>query len=218
MSASFLQKLGIGRSAKVSNGVEQALLGSILGSAKMAQVEPPRTLTSAMGRRYAGGCQVIASGIAPVAAIPTTTATLALYNGESDGGASLVIERIGYGLGSGTAAAGATLFLCVTKIPLATVPTMESNYALQSLSNGNRRSKAIWKAGATVSTDAWFAAMSSFQLAAANVGQGGDYYIGEGEIIIPPRHALGIAILSGSGTSPLYSVGAVWSELDLDLE
>lgn len=218
MSANFLTKLMTGRSPKVANNNEQALLGSILGSLKTAMVEPPRTLTSAMGRRFAGGCQVIASGIAPVTAIPTTTATLALYNGESDGGASLVIERIGYGLGSGTAAAGATLFLCVTNIKLATVPTMEANYAIQSLSNGGRRSKAIWKAGATVATSAWFAAVSSFQLAAANVGQGGDYYIADGEIIIPPQHALGIAILSAAGTTPLYSVGAVWSELDLDLE
>lgn len=218
MSATFLQKLGIGRSAKVSNGVEQAVLGSIIGSAKMAQVEPPRTLTSAMGRRFSGGCQVIASGIAPVVAIPTTTATLALFNGEDDGGASLVIERVGFALGSGTPAAGATLLLCVTNIKLATVPTMESNYAVQSLSAGGRRSKALWKAGATVATSAWFHAASSPQLAAANIGQGGDQYIGDGEIVIPPGFALGIAIWSGAGTTPLYTVSAVWSELDLDRE
>ena len=218
MAASFLSYLRIDRSVKSSNNTEVPAVGSVLGSLKTAQVEPPRTLTSAMGRRFYGGTQVIANGIAPVSAIPTTTATLALFNGEYDGGASLVVERVGFCLGSGTAAAGATLFVCVTSTKVATVPTMASNYAVQSMSDGSRASRAILGTAVTVATSGWFAAASSFQLAAANVGQGGDFYIADGEIVVPPGYAMGLAILSGAGTSPLYSVSCVWSELDLDLE
>jgi hypothetical protein len=36
--------------------------------------------------------------------------------------------------------------------------------------------------------------------------------------MVPPGHALGIAILSGTGTAPLYSVYARWRELDVDAE
>ena len=95
---------------------------------------------------------------------------------------------------------------------------MASNYALQSMSDGSRSTRAILGTAVTVATGGWFAAASSFQLAAANVGQGGDCYIGDGEIIVPPGYAMGIAILSGTGTSPLYTVSTVHSELDLDLE
>lgn len=217
MSASFLQKLGIGRSAKVSNGVEQALLGSLIGSAKVAAFEPDRALVSAAGRRYYGGCQVIASGIAPVAAIPTTTATLFLWNGESAGGATYFIEEINHALGSGTAAAGAALMVCVTNLAQ-TAPTAASNYATQNASNSTRRSRAVWGAGITVATGGWKIARSSFQLAAANVGQGDNPYQPNGALAIPPGYGLGIAILSGTGTTPLYSVSVQWCELDADLE
>jgi len=217
MSASFLQKLGVGRSAKVSNGVEQALLGSVVGSLKTAAFEPDRALVSAAGRRYYGGCQVIASGIAPVSAIPTTTATLFLWNGEAAGGATYFIEEINYALGSGTAAAGAALMVCVTNIAQ-TAPSAASNYATQSCSDGSRASRAVWGTAITVATSAWKIARSSFQLAAANVGQGDNPYQPNGALAIPPGYGLGIAILSGTDTSPLYSVSVQWAELDVDLE
>ncbi len=218
MSANFLVNGTVGRSSPASENNQQSLLLSILGSLKTAQYEPPRALLSAAGRRYYGGCQVIASGIAPVTAIPTTAATLALFNGEADGGASYVVERVGFWLGSGTPTAGATLLLCVTSAKVATVPTMASNYALQSMSDGSRASRAVLATAVTVATGGWFAAVSNQQLAAATPGQGGDYYIGEGEIVIPPGYAMGIAIMSGTGTTPLYAVSTVHSEINLDLE
>lgn len=216
MSASFLQRLLVGRAAPSANNTEQALRGTFNGSLAVGQYEPPKAELSAAGRRFAGGCQVIASGIAPVTAVPTTTATLALFNGEADGGANLIVERVGFCLGSGTPTAGATLFLCVTSTKVATVPTMAANYALQNMSDGARATRALLATAVTVATSAWFAAGSSFQLAAANVGQGGDYYVGDGEIVIPPGYAMGIAILSGTGTTPLYIVSTVHSELTLD--
>lgn len=217
MSAQFLVNGEVGRSAPASVNNQQALLLSILGSLKTAQYEPDRALLSAAGRRFYGGCQVIASGIAPVAAIPTTTATLFLWNGEASGGASYVIEELNYALGSGTAAAGAALMVCVTNIAQ-TAPSAASNYATQSCSDGSRASRAVWGTGVTVATGGWMIARSSFQLAAANVGQGSDPYTPNGALVIPPGYGLGIAILSGSGTTPLYSVSALWSELQLDLE
>ena len=217
MSANFIANGITGRSSPASGNNQQELLLSILGSLKTAQYEPDRALLSAAGRRYYGGCQVIASGIAPVAAIPTTTATLFLWNGEAAGGASYVIEELNYALGSGTAAAGAALMVCVTNIAQS-APSAASNYASQSCSDGSRATRAVWGTAITVATSAWKIASSSFQLAAANVGQGGDPYRPNGALVIPPGYGLGIAILSGTGTSPLYSLSALWSEVQLDLE
>ena len=91
-----------------------------------AQVEPARLEWSRAGYRFIGGTQIIANGIAPVAAIPTTTATLALYN--SDRAQSLVIERLGFFLGSGTPAAGATLLAAVSRTVATPVTAHATGY------------------------------------------------------------------------------------------
>lgn len=190
------------------------------GSIAVANVEPEAYERARAGRRFWGGNQIIANGIAPVTAIPTTTATLALYNGEGDDGADYCIERVNFWLGSGTPTAGATLLACVSDGPIATTPTaMATGYEVASCSRGSRKSKAVWATAVTIPNDpAWVGLFSTFQLAAANVGQGDGMAFLDGGIIVPPRHALGLAILSGTGASPLYGVSAVWSEIEGDRE
>lgn len=186
-------------------------------SQAVAQVEAFNTERTRAGRRFMGGCQVIASGIAPVTAIPTTTATLALYNTAPDGGKSLVIDQIGHFLGSGTPTAGATLLVTVS-VGKPTAPSAAANYSSISCS-GVGTSIARWATALTIpSGSAWIQAASQMQLAAANVGQGDFPANLNGGLIVPPGYALGIAILSGTGTTPLYSVSATWDELELDLE
>lgn len=205
---------------KTANGANLSLLQTALGSLRVASIEPEAYERARNGRRFWGGNQIIANGIAPVAAIPTTTATLALYNGEPDGGLNLSIERLNFWLGSGTAAAGATLFACVSDGPIATTPTAQATgYEVASTSRGRSRSKALWATAVTLPLDpTWNGVLSTFQLAAANVGQGDGMAFLDGGIVVPPRHALGLAILSGTGTSPLYGVSAVWSEIEGERE
>lgn len=180
-------------------------------------VEPVRLEWSRAGYRFAGGTQIIANGIAPVAAIPTTTATLALYN--SDRAQSLIIERLGFFLGSGTPTAGATLLAAVSDIVATPVAANTTGYSSRSLNGSAVGSRAFWGAAVTIPAGAsWFQVQSTFQLAAVNVGQGDSPVDFEGAIIIPPRCALALAILSGAGTAPLYSVSATWGEALIELE
>lgn len=210
------------RFTKISSGSRRDARLSMLESLAVAQVEPARYEASRAGRRFFGGCQIIANGIAPVAAIPTTTATLALYNGEQAGGKVYVLERIGFWLGSGTAAAGATLFATVSNQPIATAPTSNATgYGSQSASGSSPTSKALWATAVTIPnapTAAWVQVTSIFQLAAANVGQGDQVQDFEGALVVPPRCALGFGILSAAGTTPLYGISATWVEIDSDLE
>lgn len=214
--------MGIPFQAEIRRFVANAFSGSTrtvrmtqIESLAVAQVEPPKFDMTRAGRRFLGGNQIIANGIAPVAAIPTTTATLALYNTNSE--RSLAIERIGFWLGSGTAAAGATLLATVSTNPIASPPSaMATGYGIQSAS-GRESSKCLWATGVTLPgtpTPAWFQVLSTFQLAAANVGQGDDSVDLEGMIVVPPLRALGLAILSGAGTTPLYGVSCVFSEIE----
>lgn len=200
-------------------GVGRVLRMTGIESLAMAQVEPAGFELSRAGRRFIGGTQIIANGIAPVAAIPTTTATLALYNAEEPGGKSLAIEQLGFFLGSGTPAAGATLLACVSPRKIVTAPTgMTTGYGVQSAS-GQGASKALWATAVAIpTTAAWFQVASTQQLAAANVGQGDSVSLLDGMLVVPPGFALGLAILSGAGTTPLYGVSCVHSEIEAELE
>lgn len=187
-------------------------------SLAVANVEPSRFELSRAGRRFIGGNQIIANGIAPVTAIPTTTATLALYN--ADPVRSLIIEQLGFWLGSGTPTAGATLLATVSQGPIASPPTANATgYSNQSASGSSMASRAIWTTAVTLPlSPAWVQVSSTFQLAAANVGQGDLVSNLDGALVVPPLRALGLAILSGTGTTPLYGVSCIYVETGAELE
>lgn len=211
----------ISRYVRGGNGDREPLSLTQNGALRIAQLEPDGLEIARGGFDFVGGTQVIANGIAPVSAIPTTTATLALYNTSEDTGYSLFVDQVSFALGSGTAAAGATLFLALSngKIAAANIPAAASNYSSQCLSTLGKTSVARWGTAVTFPAgSAWFQATSTFQLAAANVGQGDAPAKFTRGILVPPGYALGFGILSGAGTSPLYSVSAKWVELALDIE
>lgn len=219
MDLSFLVR----RFTKQGNGADNAIRATGLESLAVAQVEADNVEVARAGRRFAGGNQIIANGIAPVSAIPTTTATVALYNAEADGGKAYCVDRINFWLGSGTAAAGATLMVAISPSKIATVPTTNATgYASASCSGSANQTKSRWATAVTFPSSpiapAWVAVISTFQLAAANVGQGDGFSEQKGALIIPAGYALGFAILSGAGTTPLYGISAQWTEIELDLE
>lgn len=187
-------------------------------SAAVAQTEPPYSEMTRNGKRFHGGTQIIANGIAPVSAIPTTTATLALYNNDNNNnGLSLVIDWLNVFLASGTPAAGLSVFATVAKPtnPPSANATGMGTAALSGTANG---SKALWATALTLPALAvWSAIASTLQPAAANAGQGDNFVDLGGRIVVPPSYCLGLAIFSGVGTTPLYGVSAHWSEIEYDL-
>lgn len=210
----------ISRFSRGGNQSQQQIRLTGMGSLAVTQVEGPRTERLRAARRFGGGTQIIANGIAPVAAIPTVTATLALYNAEADGGKSYLIDHLHVWLGSGTPAAGLTVLATVSPGKIASPPAgMATGFGAASLSGSGVGTKARWATAVTLpGTPAWVALMSSLQLAAANAGEGDQPYQADGGLLVPPGYALGLAILSGAGTTPLYGVSCIWDEMELDLE
>ena len=201
-----------------SNIGEVSLRMTNNASASVAQVEAPYLELTRSGRRMHGGTQIIANGIAPVAAIPTTAATLALYNNDTNNnGLSLCLDWLNVFLGSGTPAAGLSLFAAVAKPT--TAPTANATgYNSGPLSGTASGSKALWATGLTLpATAVWSALTSTLQSGTANVGMGDNFLDLGGRIVIPPSYCLALAILSGAGVTPLYGVSAQWAELELDL-
>lgn len=189
-----------------------------LSSLSVAQIEAPYLEATRSGRRMHGGLQLLSSGIAPVAAIPTTLSQLVLFNNDTNSnGLALCLDWLNMFLASGTPAAGATIMVTVAR-PVVPPTQNATNYASVALSGTANGSKALWAINLSMPTGTvWTALSSSLQPAAANLGQGDNPIDLGGRIVIPPGYGLGIAILSGAGTTPLYAVHAQWSEFELDL-
>lgn len=212
----YVQKL-----FNVAQGAVQELRLTSVGSLAMAQTELQQVELVRTGRLFKGGTGIIANGIAPDTAIPTTTAKLALFNGEADGGRTYFVDHLAFSLGSGTPTAGASLLVGVSNGKIATpVSAMATGYGVGPASGLTKhKSAALFGTAVTMPAGTvWDLVGASFQLAAANVGQGDQPFEIRGGIAIPPGYALGFSILSGTGTTPLYLVGCRWAELETTLD
>jgi hypothetical protein len=160
----------------------------------------------------------VAAGVAPVQALPTTAAQHFLWN--HDANRSYVIDTVDVFLLSGTATAGCTILGIVTPIT-ATLPTAATGVVVGSSSMGGLASKAIIGTYTipTPSGNAQWTILSQTSQPAGVPGVGGCYSCDiRGGIIIPPGMGMGLAVLAGVGTSPLYIGAWTWTEAELDLE
>lgn len=182
-------------------------------------IDPVAALDEEMsrsGRRFNG--VGVAAGAAPIQAIPTTTATHAIYNPDTK--RAYVLDQIGCYLLSGTATSGLTIFGIVSAIT-ATLPTAATGSLIASSScTSGAASKAIFATAYTLPAQAsgqqWFVVGAS-NSGVPSVGGGATFDV-KGRIIVPPGRVLGLAILAGAGTSPLYVPHATWHEVETDLE
>jgi hypothetical protein len=182
----------------------------------VAQVEPAGLELARAGLRFYGGVQNGATGRAPVGSIPTTAAAWLLWNGESDGGASLVIDTVSIVQVSGTAAVGGAILWALTNKKIA-APTAATGYATTSASKSSKSSRAVWGDNQTLGeTPTWGVLKANGNPATST--SGGDTVDVDGRIIVPPGFGLALHYLSGAGTSPLFGASATWSELQLSLE
>lgn len=189
-----------------------------LESTAIAQVEMEDYELARAGRLFYGGTQLAANGIAPDATLPTTTVKCALYN-RTDSVNTLSIRHLHHFLISGTPAAGLTMWVCVSNGRIATPVAANVTGFGTGSSSGLGQSLTYWGTAVTFPTGTiWHSLGSNFQLAAANIGQGDQPYNVYGGLLVPPGYALGFALFSAAGTTPLYGISARWGELEADLE
>jgi hypothetical protein len=188
------------------------------GALRVAQVDQERAELTRAGRRFKLGYTAAPTGIAPVTAVPTTAAQWTIFNASLTD--SYTFEELGVHLYSGTAAAGIVVVACFFTLPVQT--GFGTGIAAQSCSaSQNKVSSAAVKSGVTITTPAapaWFHVAKSDS---ANTAVGGVMAVNDqlkGGLILPPLTGIGIATLSGAGTSPLYIPVATWTEGAQDLE
>ncbi len=186
-------------------------------SLRVAQFEAEGTDLTRMGRRFAVGINATPTGIAPVQAIATTAAQWTLWNTSTTD--SMVFEKLGVLLASGTAGAGIVVHACIFTAPAQT--GLATGLSAQNTSGSTRASAVAIKSGVTITAPAlpfWFPVAYNINASTAVLSvlvQDSDL---KGKIIVPPSQGLGLYVSSPAGTSPLFTPHAMWTEIALDLE
>jgi hypothetical protein len=189
-----------------------------LESLAVDQVAPERLERVRAGRTFLWGPVAGVTGIAPVAALPTTAAQWTMWN--SDPYQAMVIDQLGVLLVSGTAAAGLTVLACLFQAP-ATVGAQATGMQITSSSNGGHGSKALFKSGVTLTQPTapnWWPVAKSDSANTAVLSVAAENRDLRGGLIVPPGQGLGICVLSGAGTTPLFAPFGMHFEAKLDLE
>lgn len=191
-----------------------------LGSQAIAVTEPSYVELNRANKIFGAVVGNGATFKAPVTAVPTTTATWAIWNGEPDGGKSYVILQAGFFLASGTAAVGASLIAAVSNIRHATQSAYAST-VIHSMGGGGKTTKAVLANAVTIAgtQPPWVQLAADGSLtAAATIGQGLVARDLGGLYLVRPGGVFALDVLSGTGTTALYGVSVIWAELELDLE
>ena len=174
----------------------------------------PKYTEIAYNRRIFAANTGAGTAKAPVATIPTTTATWALYNGYSDGTHLVVLKMTCHSV-SGTLGLGMSLLGGLCPGAQASAASTYSNSVKHPVSGSGHASEAIFANAVTLATaPVWITLASGDQVASVSVGSGLIANV-EGLFVVPPRFALGLVVLAPTGTSALFNGGFVWAEIKL---
>lgn len=202
--------------SNLGNNTQRAWSLSGLGSNRFAQCEPSLFELSRAGRLF-GMSLTVAASVIPVQTVPTTTASVCIFNAASAGGKLIVPLRLGFFNASGTSDKGQILLASVTSTTLATPLTANgTGYVIGGLRSGDTVSVAFADSAKTVAPCVW-TSVGGLESTADAVPGCGQMFDVEGMFIIKPQYALGLAVLSGAGTTAKFSFSAIWAEIPVDV-
>ena len=155
---------------------------------------------------------IAASAVAPVTALPTTSAQLTLWNGENDGGLIYVIDSVGvFTTVSAGAATAIGLFACMhTGKKAAAV----ADLTIRGLAGQAYRGTATADVGATVVNDVWIPIGTANVGPASQIGQTLDVPV-NGLYIVPPGHMFSLAAVANTTTTITTRCLIRWHEVQL---
>ena len=194
-----------------------------LQSLAVAQVEGEGDEATRAGLRFYLGTSG-ATGIAPVQAVPTTAAHWMIWNPNGQT-VTAFLDTLGMQLTSGTAGAGGEFYgaFIGPKFAPATVPTISTSSCL--IQNVNplsaRQSNLICVSAQTlvnIAASNWVP-LGAMDTIGTILGQTRMQNLDlKGKICIPPGCGLALAVVSPTGTSPLWAPYGSWREYATDLE
>jgi hypothetical protein len=195
------------------NREEEQFHINMRGDQCIAQALPERAELVRMGNSYIS----VGTAVAPVAAMPTTTAHFSLWNGENDDGMSYIIDYVGtYNTASAAAAINIGL---AAQLNLGKITNPAGAIAIKSLSGRiNYRGKGNTKASVTVTNDsAWHTV--GYPIVCANTA---NLMLGievpcYGRYIVPPGGMFSLASLCNAAGSATCAPWIIWHEVKMIL-
>lgn len=192
-----------------------------LGSLAVALVEGQFDESVRGGLKYRFGT-VGVTGIAPVQAVPSTAAQWLLWNPNGNG-VTQFIDELGMLLLSGTGGAGGTFFGAnvPAKFAPTTVPVTNAATIVNQNPMSSKASQLIIISGATlqgIGVGAW-TPLGFMNPAGTLVGQTQmENRAINGGIAIPPGTGYALAVVSPTGTTPLFAPYGSYREYATDME
>ena len=196
-----------------------------LGSVRISQAEESGDEMTRAGLRYHMSAQG-ATGIAPVQALPSTAAQWLIYNPLSNPVAA-VIDRVGGVNATGVAGAGGTLLAVIVPPKFAPTTVPVASAANVQIMNANgvsaKASSLVVASGQTLQSAAvgnWFpiAVMNPLNTLLGQAVFDSTGFTLKGALVIPPGCGIGLAVISPTGTTPLFTPFASWREYAADME
>lgn len=182
------------------------------GDSLIALALPERSELVRHGESYGVIAQ---SAVAPVVALPTTTAQLSIWNGEPDGGKSYIIDSL---IGMVAVSAGAATgvgFAGMLNRGRVTKPTSDLT-SIFGMAGHPYAGKAVIDLAATVVDDVWHPIGSAVVGPASQVALPFEAQV-YGQYIIPPGGMFSMAVLANTVTTITVKQGLRWHEVQLDL-
>ena len=172
-----------------------------------------------MTRLGEGWATMATAAVAALVVRPTTVAALEIFNNESVGGQSLIVDRIfSHWLVSTAVPGSATLYAMVTRPKAAPA---DAALAINSLSGKAADTRTVLTAASTTVVDnGWFPWDSAFppaQAAATVTPQGGIMSKVEGRLIVPPTCSLCLHVVANV-VGNTFTSGASWYKQQLTLK
>lgn len=201
-----------------SDGVERPLRQNERGSLVTSVYEPALTNLNLEGRIFSAS-SAAGTGIVSLAAMPTTTATFALWNGNAVG-SHTYLALLKASVWQTTAIAGvapASFRLGLSPSPqAAAVSAYAGVVGPKSLSASTARtSAAIIGQNITLAAAPVWTQVAQLTAVAGDIGKGAMADL-NGLFVIPPYHALGACILQTVTSTPVYGYEFVWAEIEVN--
>lgn len=207
-------------SRSLRGGEESTAMINTQGDLLIAQTMPPLAEVVRLGRSYT---VIETTAVAPVVAIPTTSAKLAIWNGEPDNGRCYIIDSV---FAIAATASISQSFMMVGQLNLGRkAATTNSALQFKSLSAygvrltgttlGYQGRGRVSIAQAVTNDNAWQALGTSFLF--DDVSPIGSIVTACqcGRIIVPPGHIFGISCISTDAGSTTVRHGIRWHEVQM---
>lgn len=153
---------------------------------------------------------IAAAAVAPVTALPTTTAQLTLWNGEQENGKIYVLDSIGFF--TAVSAGAATQVGMVVCMNIGKKANPAGAVVQKGLAGQVYRGTGNVTAAVTVTDDKWFPYGTSVVGPASQIGLVGEYPM-DGLYVVPPGHMFSVAVIANTVTTITARAFIRWHEV-----